>query len=73
MALASPGCMRRLVTLITVAVLTTGCISGLDRKPYSIRVGPRIDPDHQALLVVGALLVGVACATGYVLVDNARD
>jgi hypothetical protein len=50
----------------------TGCISGIDQKPYDIQIGPRIDPDDQALLILATLLVAMASAGAYVIADRAR-
>jgi hypothetical protein len=64
--------MLRLASLLLTASLATGCITGIDQKPYDIHIGPRIDPDDQAVLIVATLLVAIASAGVYVIADNAR-
>lgn len=64
--------MRRLACLVLALCLGAGCISGLDQKPYDVHIGPRIDPDDQAIILLVAVLAGMASAGAYVIADNVR-
>lgn len=57
--------MRRLALFLLAASLATGCVSGIDQKPYDIQIGPRLpalDPgDNPGLIFLGmAVLVVVS-------------
>ncbi|MFN0252965.1 MAG: hypothetical protein ACKV2T_39185 [Kofleriaceae bacterium] len=49
----------RIASLCLVTALGTGCISGIDTKPYNITVGPRLSPEEKALIVVAAVALVV--------------
>lgn len=64
----------RFTSLLVVAALGlgTGCISGIDQKPYDISLGPRITADDQPALMLAALLAAVIVGGVYVVTDSAR-
>jgi hypothetical protein len=74
-SLARSGSMRRLAVLLLAASLATGCISGIDKKPYEITLGPElptIDPEgNPGLLFLGMLAV-VAAASACIATEHCK-
>lgn len=67
------GSMRRLASLAVMMSLTTGCLTGIDQKPYDIHIGPRLpsfDPDVEPIVIVAAMLLFLVAGTVYVAADQ---
>ncbi|GEM_PF-3703838 len=67
------GSMRRLASLLLATSLATGCITGIDQKPYDVHIGPRLpsfDPDAEPIVIVAGMLLLVLAGTVYVATEQ---